>query len=203
MGNPKINVVHRDEFGITRVCVRKQWETLVAVLKELERSVHDYTISLRRYALVLTRNGDAAEDLVQDTLVKAIAASESWEPGTDLRVWMFRIMHNTHISERRRHQVRERAKPMLPKPIDTSDPTTRIELQQVLNALDQLPDSQRQPIALIALQEMSYAEAARVLDLPLGTFYSRIGRGRAALRQIVEGIKSTQLKVVDSKEKEG
>lgn len=175
----------------------------MGVRKELERSVHDYTTSLRRYALVLTRNSDAAEDLVQDTLLKAIAASESWEPGTDLRVWMFRIMHNTHVSERRRHQVRERAKPMLPKPVDTSDPTTRIELQQVLDALDQLPDSQRQPIALIALQEMSYAEAARVLDLPLGTFYSRIGRGRAALRQIVEGIKSTQLKVVDSKEKKG
>jgi RNA polymerase sigma factor (sigma-70 family) len=175
----------------------------VGVRKELERSIHDYTTSLRRYALVLTRNSDAAEDLVQDTLVKAIAASESWEPGTDLRVWMFRIMHNTHISERRRHQVRERAKPMLPKPVDTSDPTTRIELQQVLDALDQLPESQRQPIALIALQEMSYAEAARILDLPLGTFYSRIGRGRTALRQIVEGVKSTQLKVVDCKEKKG
>lgn len=173
----------------------------MGVRKELERSIHDYTRSLRRYALVLTRNSDAAEDLVQDTLVKAIAASESWEPGTDLRVWMFRIMHNTHVSERRRHQVRERAKPMLPQPVDTSDPTTRIELQQVLDALDQLPESQRQPIALIALQEMSYAEAARVLDLPLGTFYSRIGRGRAALRQIVDGLKSTQLKMVVCKEK--
>ena len=68
----------------------------MGVRKELERSIHEYTASLRRYALVLTRNGDAAEDLVQETLVKAIAASESWEPGTDLRVWMFRIMHNTH-----------------------------------------------------------------------------------------------------------
>ncbi len=173
----------------------------MGVRKELERSIHDYTTSLRRYALVLTRNSDAAEDLVQETLVKAIAASESWEPGTDLRVWMFRIMHNTHVSERRRHQVREQAKPMLPKPVDTSDPTKRIELQQVLDALDQLPEAQRQPIALIALQEMSYAEAARVLDVPLGTFYSRIGRGRTALRRIVEGLKPTPLKMVVCKEK--
>ncbi len=180
-----------------------QKENLVGVRKELERSIHDYTISLRRYALVLTRNGDAAEDLVQETLVKAIAASESWEPGTDLRVWMFRIMHNTHISERRRHQVREQAKPMLPKPVDTTDPTTRIELQQVLDALDQLPEAQRQPIALIALQEMSYAEAARILDVPLGTFYSRIGRGRVALRQIVEGLKPSRPKLVVSKGKNG
>lgn len=176
-------------------------ENSVSVREELERSIHDYVTSLRRYALVLTRNGDAAEDLVQETLVKAIAASDSWQPGTDLRVWMFRIMHNTHVSERRRHQVRELAKPMLPKPVDTTDPTTRIELQQVLDALDQLPESQRQPIALIALQEMSYAEAARVLDVPLGTFYSRIGRGRTALRRIVEGLKTKPLKVVTCTEK--
>ncbi len=172
----------------------------MAVRKELERSIHDYTTSLRRYALVLTRNGDAAEDLVQETLVKAIAASDRWEPGTDLRVWMFRIMHNTHISERRRHQVRELAKPLLPKPVDTTDPTMRIELQQVLDALDQLPEAQRQPIALIALQEMSYAEAASILDVPLGTFYSRIGRGRTALRRILGELQSKKPKLVVGKE---
>lgn len=174
----------------------------MGVRKELERSIHDYTTSLRRYALVLTRNGDAAEDLVQETLVKAIAASESWQPGTDLRIWMFRIMHNTHVSERRHHQVREQAKFMLPQPVDTSDPTKRIELQQVLDALDQLPESQRQPIVLIALQEMSYGDAARILDVPLGTFYSRIGRGRTALRRIVEGLKPARLKMVICKEKD-
>ncbi|MFT5066779.1 MAG: RNA polymerase sigma-70 factor (ECF subfamily) [Yoonia sp.] len=173
----------------------------MGVREELERSIHDYTTSLRRYALVLTRNSDAAEDLVQETLVKAIAASERWEAGTDLRVWMFRIMHNTHISERRRHQVRELAKPMLPKPVDTTDPTTRIELQQVLDALDQLPESQRQPIVLIALQDMSYAEAARILDVPLGTFYSRIGRGRAALRKIIEGFRPARPKLIVCEEK--
>ena len=172
----------------------------MAVRKELERSIHDYTTSLRRYALVLTRNGDAAEDLVQETLVKAIAASDRWEPGTDLRVWMFRIMHNTHISERRRHQVRELAKPLLPKPVDTTDPTMRIELQQVLDALDKLPEAQRQPIALIALQEMSYAEAASILDVPLGTFYSRIGRGRTALRRILGELQSKKPKLVVGKE---
>lgn len=173
----------------------------MGVRKELERSIHDYTTSLRRYALVLSRNSDAAEDLVQETLVKAIAASESWEPGTDLRVWMFRIMHNTFISERRRHQVREHAKPMLPKPVDTTDPTKRIELQQVLDALNLLPEAQRQPIVLIALKEMSYAEAAQVLDVPLGTFYSRIGRGRVALRRIIEGLKPKGPKLVVCTEK--
>jgi RNA polymerase sigma factor (sigma-70 family) len=180
-----------------------QKEKPMGVRKELERSIHDYVTSLRRYALVLTRNSTAAEDLVQETLVKAIAASDSWMPGTDLRVWMFRIMHNTHISERRRHVVREQAKFMLPRPIDTTDPTKRIELQQVLDALDQLPEAQRQPIVLVALQEMSYAEAAHTLDVPLGTLYSRLGRGRAALRQIVEGLKPKRLRLVDCKENAG
>jgi RNA polymerase sigma-70 factor (ECF subfamily) len=90
---------------------------------------------------------------------------------------------------------------MLPIPVDTSDPTKRIELQQVLDALDQLPEAQRQPIVLVALQEMSYAEAAQTLDLPLGTFYSRIGRGRTALRRIIEDLKTTRLKLIPCQEK--
>ena len=163
---------------------------------ELEQRLTDYVTSLRRYALVLTRNRDQAEDLVQDTLVKAIAASDSWQPGSDLRVWLFRILHNTHISERRRAKVRDDARLMLPEPLEETDPTKRIELQQVLDALEELPEAQRLPIVLVALKEMSYAEAARTLDLPLGTFYSRLGRGREALRQIVGKVKATKLKLV-------
>ena len=163
---------------------------------ELELRLTDYVTSLRRYALVLTRNRDQAEDLVQETLVKAIAASDSWQPGSDLRVWLFRILHNTHISERRRAKVRHDARLMLPEPVEETDPTKRIELQQVLDALEELPEAQRLPIVLVALKEMSYADAARTLDLPLGTFYSRLGRGREALRQIVGKVKSTKLKLV-------
>jgi RNA polymerase sigma-70 factor (ECF subfamily) len=163
---------------------------------ELERRLTDYVTSLRRYALVLTRNRDQAEDLVQETLVKAIAASDSWQPGSDLRVWLFRILHNTFISDRRRAKVRDDARLMLPEPVEETDPTRRIELQQVLDALEQLPEAQRQPIVLVALKEMSYADAARTLDLPLGTFYSRLGRGREALREIVGKVKSTKLKLV-------
>ncbi|SLN12101.1 ECF RNA polymerase sigma factor SigH [Roseivivax jejudonensis] len=163
---------------------------------KLERRLTDYVTSLRRYALVLTRDGDRAEDLVQETLTKAIAAADSWQPGSDLRVWLFRILHNTHVSERRRARVREDARLMLPEAVDETDPTKRIELQQVLDALEQLPEAQRQPIVLVALKEMSYAEAARALDVPLGTFYSRLGRGREALRKIVGGMKSTKLRLV-------
>ncbi|ETX14254.1 RNA polymerase subunit sigma-24 [Roseivivax halodurans JCM 10272] len=163
---------------------------------ELERRLTDYVTSLRRYALVLTRNRDQAEDLVQETLAKAIAASDSWQPGSDLRVWLFRILHNTHVSERRRAKTRDDARLMLPDPVEESDPTKRIELQQVLDALEQLPEAQRLPIVLVALKEMSYAEAASTLDVPLGTFYSRLGRGREALRQIVGKAKSAKFKLV-------
>ncbi|RYH07076.1 sigma-70 family RNA polymerase sigma factor [Tropicimonas sp. IMCC6043] len=163
---------------------------------ELEKNLDEYVASLKRYAMVLTRNRDAAEDLVQETLAKAIAAADQWQPGSDLRVWLFRILHNTHVSERRRHKVREDAWLHIPETVENTDPTKRIELQQVLDALQELPEAQRLPIVLIAIKEMSYADAARTLDLPLGTFYSRLGRGRAALRKIVGGLKSKRLKLV-------
>lgn len=163
---------------------------------ELEKNLDDYVDSLKRYAMVLTRDRDAADDLVQETLTKAIAAADQWQPGSDMRVWLFRILHNTFISDRRRHKVREDARLLLPEPVETSDPTKRIELQQVLDALQELPEAQRQPIVLVALNEMSYADAARALDLPLGTFYSRLGRGRVALRKIVDGLKSKRLKLI-------
>ena len=163
---------------------------------DMGTQVHRHVGSLRRYALVLTRNPDAAEDLVQDTLVKAIASAEKWEPGTDLRVWLFRILHNTHVSEIRRRQVRERAAPDMPEPVSRPDPTLRIEVRQVLDALGTLPEDQRRPIVLVALEGMSYAEAAEALGIPAGTLYSRLGRGRAALRAITEGARRAKLRVV-------
>jgi RNA polymerase sigma-70 factor (ECF subfamily) len=174
----------------------EQQEDWMALRDELGARIHDYVTSLRRYALVLTRDREAAEDLVQDTLTKAIGAAEQWTPGTDLRVWLFRIQHNTFMSDRRKHKVREDARLQLPDAVEDSDPTTRIELQQVLDALEELPEAQRQPIVLVALEEMSYADAARTLDLPLGTFYSRLGRGRAALRKLMDGVKSSRIKLV-------
>ena len=168
----------------------------MAVVAELRSKIHDYVGALRRYALVLTRNRDAAEDLVQETLVKAIAAADSWEAGSDLRVWLFRIMHNTHISDLRKAKVREAAEPDLPEPTAHGDPTMRVQLNQVLNALDRLPEAQRLPIVLIALQDMSYSEAAAALDVPAGTLYSRIGRGRAALRDMLQEKKEPELRLV-------
>lgn len=143
--------------------------------------------SLRRYALVLTRDPVAADDLVQETLTRALARADSWQPGSDLRPWLFRIMHNAHVSDLRRARTRADAAPDLPAPVAPETQHDRLELQQVLQALDRLPEAHRRPIILIALREMSYAEAARSLEVPLGTFMSRLGRGREALRRLIGG----------------
>lgn len=165
----------------------------------LKSELHNHIGSLRRYALVLTRDPVAADDLVQETLVKAIAKADTFQPGSELRPWLFRILHNTHISGIRREKTRAEASADLPEPVAADCQHTHLELKQVLSALDQLPEAQRKPIILIALREMSYAEAARSLDVPLGTFMSRLGRGREALRQIMQGLGKGKLSILTRK----
>lgn len=166
----------------------------------LKSELHTHMQSLRRYALVLTRDSAMADDLVQETLVKAIAKADTWHPGTNLRPWLFRIMHNTHISDLRRARTRNDAAQEMPEPVTPENQHTQLELKQVLQALDRLPEAQRKPIILVALREMSYAEAARSLDVPLGTFMSRLGRGREALRNIMAGLGSSKLTMLKKKE---
>jgi len=162
----------------------------------LQDSLHEHIAGLRRYALVLTRNRDDAEDLVQDALAKALAKAHTWQPGTDLRPWLFRILHNTHVSNLRKQKVRADAAPDLPEPVMPETQTASVELRQVLDALDKIPEAQRKPIMLVALEDMSYADAARSLDVPLGTFMSRLGRGRAALRKLLGEIKRGKLHLI-------
>lgn len=163
---------------------------------EVMDQLHGHVAGMRRYALVLTRNAHDAEDLVQDALTRAIAAADTWQPGGDLRVWLFRILHNAFISDVRKKKVRREARLDLPEPVVEENQTKRLEVQQVLAALNQLPEAQRQPIVLVALEEMSYADAAKSLGIPIGTFMSRLGRGRQALRQLLGEMKVTKLRLV-------
>ncbi|QQP87600.1 sigma-70 family RNA polymerase sigma factor [Skermanella sp. TT6] len=159
-------------------------------------TLHEHVVSLRRFALVLTRNRDDAEDLVQETLTRAIAGIDSYQSGTDLRAWLFRIMNNAHISAARKRQVRDSAAATLADPVAEATQSLRVEVRQVLAALDELPDSQREAILLMALEDMKYKDAAEILNVPLGTFMSRIARGREALRRAMEGAKSVRLRIV-------
>lgn len=147
--------------------------------------------SLYGTALRLTRRAADAEDLVQDTYLKAFRSAHQFEPGTNLKAWLFTILHNT-FRNARRHDGRnpvdvdseavERAVGTGPSEQSPEQILTRATLDANLQAaLDALPDAFRQAVWLRDVEELTYAEMAQVLDVPIGTVMSRISRGRRAL----------------------
>ena len=143
---------------------------------------------LRRYALVLTRSSDEAEDLVQAALVRAIAGAASFRQERGLRAWLLSIVHNTHVSRRRRRQVEAAAVGELARAEGTplaAPQLHRVELAQTMAALMRLPEDQREVLVLVAIEGLSYRDAAEILSLPMGTLMSRLARAREALRRAV------------------
>ena len=145
---------------------------------------------LRRYARALTRAVDSADDLVQDTLVRALTKGHIWQTGTDLRAWLFTIMHNQFVNTLRRevHEVTsvdiEHVSSTL---VATTDPTARRQLVELDRALARLPAEQREVILLVGLEGMAYENAAQILGVPIGTVRSRLSRGRETLRKLIGG----------------
>jgi RNA polymerase sigma-70 factor (ECF subfamily) len=150
-----------------------------------------YLDSLYGTALRLTRRQADAEDLVQDTYLKAFRASAQFERGTNLKAWLFTILHNT-FRNMRRHDGRnpvevdsefvEQAVDIAGQDQSPEQLLTRATLDADLQAaLDSLPDAFRQAVWLRDVEEFSYAEIARMLDVPIGTVMSRISRGRRML----------------------
>ena len=143
--------------------------------------------SLRRYARAMVGDRAAADDLVQDTLERAWSRVAQWQAGSDLRVWLFSIMHNLRVDQLRR--------PVLvtqPMADDSDAPiratqTDRLELDDLDAALARLPEEQRAVLLLVALEGRRYEEVAVTLGIPPGTVMSRLARGRERLRQILEG----------------
>ncbi len=161
--------------------------------------------SLYGTALRLTRRAPDAEDLVQDTYLKAFRSAHQFEPGTNLKAWLFTILHNT-FRNIRRHDGRnpvdvdseavEQAVDDTPGTQSPEQILTRATLDVDLQAaLDALPDAFRQAVWLRDVEELSYAEVAKVLDVPIGTVMSRISRGRKQLYQLLT---AARLKVEDS-----
>jgi RNA polymerase sigma-70 factor, ECF subfamily len=143
---------------------------------------------LRRYARALTRDVTAADDLVQDSLTRALGKLHLWQRGTDLRAWLFTILHNQYVNYVRR-SVREGAAIGLTdsEPLLTCAPHQghRLELRDLERAIAKLPEEQRSAILLVGLEGMRYEEVAAVLGVPVGTIRSRLSRGRDALRKLV------------------
>ena len=161
--------------------------------------LHVHIVSLRRYAYVLCRNPTDADDLVQETLMKAIAAADTYRSGHDLRTWLFSILHNTFLSHRRQFARRARASTFLNTAGGdgaTASPHERhVDAQNTLRMLGRLTPDQQAALILVAVEGLSYEEAAAMLDVPVGTLMSRLARGRERLRQLV-GEGSNRLKAV-------
>jgi RNA polymerase sigma-70 factor (ECF subfamily) len=146
---------------------------------------------LRRYACALHRwNRPQADDLVQDTLVRAIAKQHLWQPGTNLRNWLFTLMHNQHVNDVRRSVARGGISHAVDELHDNlasaSNAEASLQLRDLERALGKLLIEQREIILLVALEGMSYADVAAVVGVPVGTVRSRLSRGRAALRQLMD-----------------
>jgi RNA polymerase sigma-70 factor (ECF subfamily) len=152
---------------------------------------------LRRYARALTGERSAADDLVQDTLERALSRFHLWRRGSDMRAWLFTIMHNVHVNQSRsraRHPHESLEEPFAPAPAREPD---WAELRDIGEALARLPVEQRAVLLLVGLEQFTYEEAAQVLGVPVGTVMSRLSRGRERMRQILSGRPATgTLKVV-------
>jgi RNA polymerase sigma-70 factor (ECF subfamily) len=157
-------------------------------MSDFDRLLEEQIPRLRRYARALTRNIERADDLVQDTLVRALVKQNHWQTGTNLRAWLFTLMHNQNVNNSR-HSIREdqmvdiTATNLLAA---TTDPTASRQLFELDRALDQLTQEQRQVILLVGLEEYSYEETAAILKVPVGTVRSRLSRGRDQLRRLLD-----------------
>ena len=157
-------------------------------MSEFHRLIEQQIPRLRRYARALTRNRERADDLVQDTLSRALVKEQFWQPGTNLRAWLFTIMHNQNVNNVRL-AVRESRmvdmEQLSPMPA-TTDPTASRQMFELERALAQLSLEQRQVILLVGLEGMSYEDAAGILSVPVGTVRSRLSRGRDILRKLLD-----------------
>jgi RNA polymerase sigma-70 factor (ECF subfamily) len=144
---------------------------------------------LRRYARALTRDVTRADDLVQSCLARAIAKQHLWQPGTDLRAWLFTLLHNQNVNDVRR-SVREGVNVDIDEisPVLSVQPRAMasLELRDLRAAIDKLTPEQRQVVLLVGLEGMEYEEVGRILAVPIGTVRSRLSRGRDELRRLMD-----------------
>lgn len=144
-----------------------------------------YIPNLRRYARALVGDRDSADDLVQDTLERAVRKFHLWRPG-DLRAWLFSIMHNVFVNQlkARRISPTEEVDENLAAP---GNPVSSTDLRDIERALAKLPAEQREVLLLVGLEEMSYEQVSRALGVPMGTVMSRVSRARDKLRRHLDG----------------
>ena len=165
--------------------MREEPPTMRETLQHIEAEIP----RLRRYARYLRREPDHADDLVQECLARAIAKIHTWQPGTNLRAWLFVILRNCHINEIRREQRTDLIddtptdEPALTTP---GNQETSVALAEVRRAYLGLSEEHREVLLLVAIEGLQYEEAAAILEVPLGTVRSRLSRARQALRHALK-----------------
>lgn len=145
---------------------------------------------LRRFALVLARDADKADDLVQETCMRALQSADQWQPGTRLDSWMYRIIQNLWLDRARANKVRgEIVEIGVAHDLAGSDgrqvTEARLTLDAISRHMQNLSSDQQQLIMLVSVDGLSYKEAAEALDIPIGTVMSRLARARRALHDLI------------------
>jgi RNA polymerase sigma-70 factor (ECF subfamily) len=165
-------------------------------MDEAKRLV-DLIPRLRRYARALVGERTSADDLVQDTLERAWAKLHLYRRGTDLRAWLFTVMHNVHVNRIRATRTTDPLEDDMPELAQPQREPDALLVRDLDRAIARLPADQRAVLLLVTLEEMSYEEVARTLGIPIGTVMSRLSRAREKLRAMMAGQPvSAKLKVV-------
>ena len=143
---------------------------------------------LRRYARALANDRYLADDLVQDTLERAWKKYHLWRPGSDLRAWLFAIMHNVFVNQMRGRRLDlELLTDETPAVAVRATQSEGLELDDLRRAMMRLSVEHREILVLVALEQMKYDEVGKTLDIPVGTVMSRLSRARERLRQHLDG----------------
>src|SRR5438874_7462269 len=165
-------------------------------MNEAERLV-ELIPRLRRYARALVGDRASADDLVQDTLERAWAKLHLYRRGTDLRAWLFTVMHNVHVNKVRATRVTDTLEDELPELAQRASQGDALLVRDLDRAIALLPAEQRAVLLLVTLEEMSYEEVAHDLGIPIGTVMSRLSRASEKLRMMMLGQgAAAKLKVV-------
>jgi RNA polymerase sigma factor (sigma-70 family) len=151
---------------------------------------------LRRYARALVGDRATADDLVQDTLERAWSKLHLYRHGTDLRAWLFTVMHNVHVNRVRAARPTDPLEDGMPELAQRATQADALLVRDLERAVAALPAEQREVLLLVALEDLSYDETARVLGIPIGTVMSRLARAREKVRLMMQGKASGKLQVV-------
>src|SRR3954464_133078 len=155
-------------------------------MDEAERLV-DLIPRLRRYARALVSDRASADDLVQDTLERAWSKLHLYRRGTDLRAWLFTVMHNVHVNKVRATRATDSLDDEMPELAQRAAQGDGLVVRDLDRAIALLPAEQRAVLLLVTLEDMSYEEVARTLGIPMGTVMSRLSRAREKLRLLMLG----------------